>query len=241
MWAGVIPLQDPKEAIKELHRSRELGSKALNVKATPIPGKEWTDPHFDPIFDELEKTNTPIIFHDTKTGSMGHERFADNFFFSHMVGRTIESMICLMVYLCGGVMEKHPKLKIICLETGAVADALVDFPHGRAFREASSFSAVAEAQAERHFQSECLCRLRALRGRLVRMGGGIFRRRSFGARHRLAALGLVRAGTGNRSGSEEHEDISGEQAQGARRECDQFTSAGALTVLTTESGHSKCS
>lgn len=119
MWAGVIPLQDTKEAIKELHRSRELGSKALNVKATPIPGKEWWDPHFDPIFDELEKTKTPIIFHDTKTGSMGHERFADNFFFSHMVGRTIESMVCLMVYLCGGVMEKHPDLKIICLETGA--------------------------------------------------------------------------------------------------------------------------
>jgi uncharacterized protein len=119
MWAGVIPLQDPQEAITELHRSRELGSKALNVKATPIPGKEWWDPHFDPIFDELEKTNTPIIFHDTKTGSMGHERFADNFFFSHMVGRTIETMVCLMVYLCGGVLEKHPNLKIICLETGA--------------------------------------------------------------------------------------------------------------------------
>ena len=67
----------------------------------------------------MEKTNTPIIFHDTKTGSMGQERFADNFFFSHMVGRTIESMVCLMVYLCGGVMEKHPNLKIICLETGA--------------------------------------------------------------------------------------------------------------------------
>src|SRR6266542_2940877 len=31
MWAGVIPLQDTKEAIKELHRSRGLGSKALNV------------------------------------------------------------------------------------------------------------------------------------------------------------------------------------------------------------------
>ena len=46
-------------------------------------------------------------------------RFADNFFFSHMVGRTIESMVCLMIYLCGGVFEKHPNLKIICLETGA--------------------------------------------------------------------------------------------------------------------------
>jgi hypothetical protein len=92
----LIPIQDPEEAVRELHRSRELGSKALNVKATPIPGKEWWDPHFDPIFDELEKTKTPIVT-TPKTGSMGHERFADNFFFSHMVGRTIESMVCLMV------------------------------------------------------------------------------------------------------------------------------------------------
>ena len=119
MWAGVIPLQDTDEAIKELRRSKEMGSKALNVKATPIPGKEWWDPYFDPIFDELERTNIPIIFHDTKTGSMGQERFADNFFFSHMVGRTLESMVCLMIYLCGGVLEKHPNLKVICLETGA--------------------------------------------------------------------------------------------------------------------------
>src|SRR5213595_174042 len=52
----------PKEAIKELHRSRELGSKALNVKATPIPGKEWWDPNFDPIFKELQDLKMPIIF-----------------------------------------------------------------------------------------------------------------------------------------------------------------------------------
>jgi len=29
---------------------------------------------------ELEKTKTLIIFHDTKSGSMGDERCADNFF-----------------------------------------------------------------------------------------------------------------------------------------------------------------
>src|SRR6476646_1040113 len=92
MWAGVIPMQDTKEAIKELHRSRDLGSKALNVKATPIPGKEWWDPHFDPIFAELYKIKTPFFFLDSKTGSMGHERFANNFFFFFNDAATTESM-----------------------------------------------------------------------------------------------------------------------------------------------------
>ena len=119
MWAGVVPLQDPNEAVRELHRSREMGSKAVNIKAVPVQGREWSDAYYNPIFREMEKLGMPIIFHDTKTGSLGQERFAENFFFSHMVGRTLETMVCLMVYICGGVLERFPDLKVICLETGA--------------------------------------------------------------------------------------------------------------------------
>ena len=119
MWAGVIPLQDPDEAIRELYRAHELGSKGLNIKATPVQGREWYDPYYEPVFREIEKLRLPIIFHDTKTGSLGQDRFADNFFFSHMVGRVLETMVCCMSFICGGVLEKFPALNVISLETGA--------------------------------------------------------------------------------------------------------------------------
>ena len=93
---------------------------------------------------------------------MGQERFADNFFFSHMVGRTIESMVCLMVYLCGGVLEKHPNLKIICLETGASQMPWWLSRMDEHFEKTAPSGAMAEEKAQRYFHSERLCRLRAL-------------------------------------------------------------------------------
>ena len=119
MWAGVIPMQHPDEAIKELHRAQKMGNRGLNVKAVPVKQREWWDPYYDPVYRELEKLSVPIIIHDTKTGSLGQERFADNFFFSHMVGRVFEGMVCAMVFICGGILEKFPGLKLVVLEAGA--------------------------------------------------------------------------------------------------------------------------
>src|SRR5947207_15547816 len=62
---------------------------------------------------------TRIMFHEPTAISIFECRCAVNFFFSFIVVRSILCLVCLMVYICGGVLEKFPDLKIICLETGA--------------------------------------------------------------------------------------------------------------------------
>ncbi len=96
-----------------------MGMVGINQKATPVQGREWWDRYYDPIFAELQELHLPIIFHETRNGSLGHERFHDNFFFSHMVGRVLETMVCCMTIVCGGVLERFPNLQIVLLETGA--------------------------------------------------------------------------------------------------------------------------
>lgn len=118
-WAGVIPFQDRDLAINELHRMKGMGSVGVNMKAVPVMGREWSDTYYDPLWAEVERLKLPLIFHDTRPGSLGIERFYENFFFAHMVGRVLETMVCMMVFICGGPLERHPDLKVIALETGA--------------------------------------------------------------------------------------------------------------------------
>ena len=57
-------------------------------------------------------------------------------------------MVCLMVYLCGGIMEKHPDLKIICLETGASQMPWWLSRMDEHFEKLPHLGAVAETQAD---------------------------------------------------------------------------------------------
>src|SRR5262245_52795961 len=111
-----------------------------------------------------------------------------------------------------------------------VADALVAFAHGRALGETAASGAVAKAPSDRHFQSERLGRLRTVRRRSVRVGGGVSRRRSFGAGYRLAPLGFVTARPGHGPGREKHKNLPPEQTQSPGRKRDRTAQLGALTV-----------
>lgn len=100
-------------------RVQNLDRDGINMKAVPVKGREWSDPYYDPLWSEVERLRLPLIFHDTRPGSLGIERFYENFFFAHMVGRVLETMVCMIVFVCGGVLERHPQLKAIAAETGA--------------------------------------------------------------------------------------------------------------------------
>lgn len=116
-WAGVIPVQRTAEAIAELQRIAQLGAAAVSLKATPVNGREWLDSFYDPIYAELERLGVPIVFHDTKTGSLAGERFSESFFLTHLVAKVLESLTCCAALICGGVLARFPDLKIIIVET----------------------------------------------------------------------------------------------------------------------------
>ena len=116
-WAGTMPVQDAEEAVKELRRIIPLGSIAVNLKAVPVNGREWHDPFYDPVYEELQRQGIPIIIHDTKTGSLGEERFAENWLLSHLVAKVLEALVCCASLIFGGVMERFPELKIVFVET----------------------------------------------------------------------------------------------------------------------------
>ena len=140
------------------------------------------------------------------------------------------SMVCLMVYLCGGIMEKHPNLKIICLETGAsqmpwwlsrMDEHFEKLPHLVPWQKRKPSDIFNES-----VYVGCEPFEDGLFEWAVEYLGGDRLVLATDSPHWDSSV----AGAGYRTDLAKHEDFSGEQAQGVRRERDQSLGFGSLIV-----------
>jgi predicted TIM-barrel fold metal-dependent hydrolase len=116
-----MPIQGVDEAVKEMRRVvKELGMKAVFVRPNPFNKRRLNDPAYDPFWREAQELNVPVAIHGsfgTRMSTLGDERYHDPFFF-HMVCHPFEQQAACMDIVCGGVLERFPKLKVAFLEAG---------------------------------------------------------------------------------------------------------------------------
>jgi predicted TIM-barrel fold metal-dependent hydrolase len=116
-----MPLQNVEEAVREMHRVvKELGFKAVFVRPNPFNGRRLNDSAYESFWRSAEELDVPVAVHSsfgTRMPTMGAERYRDPFFF-HMVCHPFEQQGACMDIICGGVLEKHPKLRVGFLESG---------------------------------------------------------------------------------------------------------------------------
>ena len=117
-----MPLQSVDESVREMRRVvRDLGFKAVFVRPNPFNGRRLCDPAYDPFWREAQELGIPVAVHSsfgTRMPTLGAERYAKNPFFFHMVCHTFELMAAAMDVVCGGVLEKFPRLRVGFLESG---------------------------------------------------------------------------------------------------------------------------
>jgi len=117
-----VPMQDVDAAVREMRRAvRDLGMRGVFVRPNPCRGRALHDPYFDPFWAACAEAGTAVGLHPSGAGDlpgalqglrldapvMGHPSifFIDGFIgFSHLV--------------CGGVLERHPRLRVVVLEAG---------------------------------------------------------------------------------------------------------------------------
>lgn len=120
--AAMVSLHDVDSAVAEATRAvKELGMKAVFVRATPIRGRNLGDPYYEPLWAQLEKLGVPLATHEAY-GSLlpqvGEARF-------HTVAERrsavhpMEQMMALMSLILSGVFERHPRLTLAVFECGA--------------------------------------------------------------------------------------------------------------------------
>jgi aminocarboxymuconate-semialdehyde decarboxylase len=112
---GTVPMTDGNEAAKELERCvKQLGFKGVQV-ITNVGGKELSDPAFAPFWKKTEELGALVMIHPN--GFTEAKRF-ERFYFNNVIGNPLETTIALHYLIFDGVLERHPKLKILAVHGG---------------------------------------------------------------------------------------------------------------------------
>lgn len=108
---ATLPLQDIEASLAEI--ARVVGfSRVRGVQfGSNMNGTDMDDPSFEPVWAELERRNLPVWFHSDQRSIAGAERL-NSYYLQNLIGIPMESTIAAAKLIFGGVLERHPDLRV---------------------------------------------------------------------------------------------------------------------------------
>ena len=121
--AAVVNLNYPDEAVKEVRRCvKDLGFKAVYVNPTPVGEYRLYDEVYDPLWAEISDLNVPVGIHPSSGNAadiMIYHYLPELQMTQGIVAFCIGNMLACAAFIMGGVLERHPNLRVVFLESGA--------------------------------------------------------------------------------------------------------------------------
>jgi predicted TIM-barrel fold metal-dependent hydrolase len=127
LWGvGQTAIRSVAEAVEDFRRIKEMGFKSVMLPCNPATDEDYDHPSFDPLWRAAVELDLPISFHiltargkkqpgkasEMPTGERGPAITMWN-----GVIRAVQDVIGMFIF--GGVFERHPKLKLVCVEGDA--------------------------------------------------------------------------------------------------------------------------
>jgi len=117
---GLIPLQHPGLAVEALDHALSLGLRGVEISShapgSPgAPGRELSDPAFAPFWARAADTGAVVFLHPF--GCTLDERL-DRWYLSNTVGQPTENAVALSHLIFGGVLDRHPGLRVVAAHGG---------------------------------------------------------------------------------------------------------------------------
>lgn len=121
--AGAIDLRDPEAAAAEAVRAvKELGFKAIMINPTPVGGPALYAPEMDRLWATIADLDVPVGVHCcalNATDKFLYDYYPDLMYAQGISAFAIGNMAACASFIVGGVLERHPKLRIAHLEAGS--------------------------------------------------------------------------------------------------------------------------
>jgi aminocarboxymuconate-semialdehyde decarboxylase len=114
-FAGIatLPMQAPQLAADELARAMRAGLRGAHIGSN-INGKNLDDPSLEPVWAKAAELGAFILIHPV--GVAGADRLK-SYYLANLIGNPVDTTIAAASLVFGGVLERHPTLKI-CLSHG---------------------------------------------------------------------------------------------------------------------------
>src|SRR5215468_5038955 len=114
---GTVPLQNVDLAVAELERCvNELDLRGVEINPS-VNGMDLTDPrlNLEKFFAKVQELDVVIFMHPI--GFTSGERLVDHYF-NNVIGNPLETTVAASHLIFDGVMERHPKLKVVLPHAG---------------------------------------------------------------------------------------------------------------------------
>jgi uncharacterized protein len=115
-FAALLPLRNRPEAVAEVRRAKELGAVALYTLGTA--GEKLLDHEsLDPVYDEAVTQGLPIAVH-VGWSHPGLTASCNDCFAAFGLSFTLPVLMAFFAFTGGGVLDRHPDLRVAFLEAG---------------------------------------------------------------------------------------------------------------------------
>jgi predicted TIM-barrel fold metal-dependent hydrolase len=117
--AAMVSVHTIENAVAETRRTiDELGFRSVLIRPNLVHGRNWYDPYYEPLWSLIEELDVPLTFHEGIGATLPHsgDCFRGNLFLHHVACHPMEMMLATMSFCGGGILEKHPKMRVAFLE-----------------------------------------------------------------------------------------------------------------------------
>jgi aminocarboxymuconate-semialdehyde decarboxylase len=116
-----VPLQAPPRAARELERARNLGLRSVMIPPT-VQERALDEADFEVFWEAAEALGMLVFIHPfdaTPTGVLARYNLGN------LAGNLMDTGLAAAAIICGGVLQRHPHLRLLLAHTGGTLPAML--------------------------------------------------------------------------------------------------------------------
>jgi aminocarboxymuconate-semialdehyde decarboxylase len=122
--AGILPLDSPRDMVREIDKIQELGLSCLSV-ASSYEGRYLDNESFLPVLEKAEKEHLPLFVHSQIINPIGFDRIKDPLLMP-VVEYLFDITMCAGTMMMSGIFNQYKGLKVVFAHFAGVLPFLAD-------------------------------------------------------------------------------------------------------------------